>query len=326
MGDFRLERSTGLLSTSRALDRERKAKYVLTVTALDQGVPPCSASTVVEVAILDINDNSPVFQSSSYTIDVSEDVPESSAVLEVTASDDDEGPNGQVRYYLSHEAQGMFLVDEQSGRIFTAGPLDREKRASYSFQVWALDSAPAAPRNSTAQVTVHVLDINDNAPFFVQDPLIINISSASGQGHRTLATMQAGDKDFGANGSVFYRFANPMKGFAINSLTGAIQATENLQGLTQSQRTLIVEAMDQGSPAQSSFGVVVVYVREQPYRGIRFSRNARDVSLQENAAQGVFGFYYKLFRVFTRYVECCLQRVILSMISVCVLYVFFSMK
>ncbi|KAG5269346.1 hypothetical protein AALO_G00200980 [Alosa alosa] len=286
MGDFRLERGTGVLSTSRPLDREKKAKYALTIMAIDQGTPPRSASTIVEVAVLDINDNSPLFQSSSYTIDVSEDTPESSPVLEVTATDADEGPNGQVLYYLSKEAEGMFLVDEQSGRIFTATPLDREKKASYTFQVWAVDSAPAAPRNSTAQVAVHLLDVNDNSPFFVQDPLVINISSAQAQGHRTLATMRAEDKDFGANGSVFYRFATPVRGFAINSLTGAIQATENLQGLTQSQRTLIVEAMDQGSPAQSSFGVVVVYVREQPYRGIRFSRNTRDVSLQENAAQG----------------------------------------
>lgn len=70
--------------------------------------------------------------------------------------------------------------------------------------------------------------------------------------------MKAEDKDFGANGSVFYRFATPVKGFSINSLTGEIQATEPLTGLTQAQRTLIVEAMDQGTPAQSAQGVVVI--------------------------------------------------------------------
>lgn len=98
--------------------------------------------------------------------------------------------------------------------------------------------------------------------------------------------MKAEDKDFGANGSVFYRFAMPVQGFSINSLTGEIQATKPLGDLTQAQRTLIVEAMDQGSPAQSAQGVVVIYVKEVEYSGIRFSRNARDVSLQENAIQG----------------------------------------
>lgn len=134
-------------------------------------------------------------------------------------------------------------------------------------------------------MTVTVLDVNDNAPFFIQDPLVIEVSSRRSQ--RVLATMKAEDKDFGANGSVFYRFATLVKGFSINSLTGEIQATEPLGDLTQAQRTLIVEAMDQGTPAQSAQGVVVIYVKELEYNGIRFSRIARDVSIQENAAKGL---------------------------------------
>uniref|UniRef100_A0A667Y8M0 Protocadherin-16 n=1 Tax=Myripristis murdjan TaxID=586833 RepID=A0A667Y8M0_9TELE len=285
-GDFRLDRQSGVLSTSRSLDREKKAKYSLTITAQDRGQPPLSSTATVEVTILDINDNSPQFQSSSYTADVSENVPIGSLVLEVKAIDLDEGPNSQVLYFLSHGSQSKFIIDQNTGRIITAAPLDREKTASYSFEVCATDSSPANPRNSTAQVTVYIQDVNDNAPFFIQDPLIVNISASAVSSRQVLATMRAEDKDFGANGSVFYRFASPVRGFTINSLTGDIQATEKLQSLTQSQRTLIVEAMDQGSPAQSSLGVVIIYVREQSYRGIRFSRNARDVSLQENAAKG----------------------------------------
>lgn len=286
-GDFRLDRRSGVLSPSRPLDREKKARYTLTITARDQGSPPLSGTATVEVTILDINDNSPQFPSSSYTADVSEDVPIGSLVLEVTATDPDQGPNSQVMYFLTRGSQGMFIVDQHTGQIITTAPLDREKTASYSFEVCAADSSPADPRNSTVKVTVYIQDVNDNAPFFIQDPLIINVSASSVSSHRVLATMRAEDKDFGANGSVFYRFSRPMRGFTINSLTGDIQATEKLQSLTQSQRTLIVEAMDQGSPAQSSLGVVVVYIKEQSYRGIRFSRNARDVSLQENAARGL---------------------------------------
>lgn len=134
-------------------------------------------------------------------------------------------------------------------------------------------------------MTVTILDVNDNTPIFLQDPLVIEVSTKRSQ--RVLATMKAEDKDFGANGSVFYRFAMPVKGFSINSLTGEIQATKPVADLTQAERTLIVEAMDQGTPAQSAQGVVVIYVKEVEYSGIRFSRNARDVSLQENAVQGL---------------------------------------
>ncbi|CAN9501862.1 unnamed protein product [Ophioblennius macclurei] len=282
--EFQLDASTGALSTSHGLDREEKADYTLEVVATDRGSPALSATVTVKVRVLDVNDNSPVFSKSTYSVEVSEDIVEGSQVLEVSASDPDDELNGKVLYFLSEEAQGAFTVDENSGRITTSAPLDREKSHSYSFQVFAVDLSPAAPRNTSAQVTVNVLDVNDNAPFFIQDPLVVEVSSRRSQ--RVLATMKAEDRDFGANGSVFYRFATAVRGFSINSLTGEIQATEPLGDLTQAQRTLIVEAMDQGSPAQSAQGVVVIYVKEVEYNGIRFSRNARDVSLQENAVKG----------------------------------------
>uniref|UniRef100_A0A8C1QEH1 Protocadherin-16 n=1 Tax=Cyprinus carpio TaxID=7962 RepID=A0A8C1QEH1_CYPCA len=285
-GDFRLDGFSGALSTTRPLDRERKNSYSLKVVVQDHGSPSLSSTATVEISVLDVNDNSPKFGSSSYTVDVSEDAAVGLLVLDATATDVDEGENGQILYFLSQEAKGAFTVHPDTGKITTTALLDREKRASYIFQVYAVDLSPAAPRNTTAQVTISILDVNDNAPFFIQDPLIINVSSGSVSTHQVVATMRAEDKDFGANGSVFYRFAMPVRGFAINSLTGEIQTTEKLQTLTQTQRTLIVEAMDQGSPPQSSLGVVIVYVKEQDYKGIRFSRTARDVTIQENAAKG----------------------------------------
>ncbi|XP_053703389.1 protocadherin-16-like isoform X2 [Synchiropus splendidus] len=283
-GDFQLDSKTGALSASRILDRETREKYHLEVVATDRGSPALSATVMVEVRVLDVNDHSPLFDRSSYTVDVSEDAAEGTRVLQVSASDADEELNGKVLYFLSQEAHGAFAVDESGGWITTSAPLDRERTASYSFQVFAVDLSPAAPRNSSAQVTVVVTDVNDNAPVFLQDPLVIEVSSR--HSHRVLATMKAEDKDFGANGSVFYRFATAVKGFSINSLTGEIQGTAPLAQLTQAQRTLIVEAMDQGSPAQSAQGVVVIFVKEVEYHGIRFSRNGRDVSIQENASKG----------------------------------------
>lgn len=282
-----MDRLSGVLSTSRPLDREVRSRYTLTVTAQDQGHPPLSSTVTVEVTVLDINDHSPRFESSTYTADIPEDIPIGSHVLDVKATDLDQGPNSRVLYFLSSSSHSMFIIDQDTGSIITAAPLDREKIASYTFKVCATDSSPLNPRNATAEVTISVQDVNDNAPFFIQDPLIVNVSIGSVSSRRVLATMRAEDKDFGANGSVFYRFANPVRGFTINSLTGDIQATEKLQSLSQSQRTLIVQAMDQGNPAQSSLGVVIIYLREQIYRGIRFSRTTRDVTLQENASKGL---------------------------------------
>lgn len=70
----------------------------------------------------------------------------------MSAIDVDDGPNGKVLYFLSRDAHGAFTVDENTGVITTSAALDREKWASYNFQVFAVDHSPASPRNSTAQV------------------------------------------------------------------------------------------------------------------------------------------------------------------------------
>ena len=174
--DFHLHTSTGALSTSRGLDRETKAEYTLEIVATDRGSPALSTTVTVEIKVLDVNDNSPVFSKSSYTVEVSEDAAEGYKVLEVSGNgthntcfveniSSTEGVsdfcnkrfhvsnlNGKVLYFLSREAHGAFTVDESTGVITTSAPLDRERWASYSFQVFAVDLSPAVPRNTSAQV------------------------------------------------------------------------------------------------------------------------------------------------------------------------------
>lgn len=70
----------------------------------------------------------------------------------MSAADADDALNGKVLYFLSQDAHGAFAVDEDTGVITPAAPLDREKWPSYTFQVFAVDLSPAAPRNASAQV------------------------------------------------------------------------------------------------------------------------------------------------------------------------------
>lgn len=81
--EFHLDAGTGALSTSRSLDREKKDKYTLEVVATDRGSPALSAVVTVEVKVLDVNDNSPVFSMKSYSVEVSEDAAEGTQVLKV---------------------------------------------------------------------------------------------------------------------------------------------------------------------------------------------------------------------------------------------------
>lgn len=283
--DFTLSPASGKLSTARGLDRERIATYTLTVQACDHGLPPRCASMAVHVRVLDLNDNMPHFAQEAYVVEVPEDLPLGSLVLQLEATDLDEGANGQVSYFLANESLGTFQVESQLGRLTSTQALDRERRAIYSFLALAVDSSPLNPRSASVRITITVQDVNDHTPTFPLSPLTVTLPRNLPL-KRVVATLRAEDNDVGANASILYRLANPTAAFAINTYTGAIQLLQPLGVLSQRQRTLFVLASDLGHPPLSSTGVVVIHLEDEKYQGVRFPRSTSDVTLPENAPPG----------------------------------------
>ena len=63
---FRVDTSSGEISTLTSLDRESVAYYDLVIAAYDGGSPSNTITTTVRVQLNDYNDNAPVFTASSY--------------------------------------------------------------------------------------------------------------------------------------------------------------------------------------------------------------------------------------------------------------------
>ena len=116
-------KQSGEVYVARSLDREKDASYSLAVTATDGTYV---AECVVDVEVLDDNDNGPVCDKHSYSAVVAEDVRSGTHVVTVTAKDADEGINAKQEFYLTGENANMFLIDQQTGDVMTALPLDRE--------------------------------------------------------------------------------------------------------------------------------------------------------------------------------------------------------
>ncbi len=90
-------------------------------------------------------------------------------LYQVTATDEDTAQFGRVTYSItSDNVNGLFDVENTTGRVLVTGNVDRESTTSYSFIVTAEDGGDP-PRQATARVTVTVVDVNDNAPEFVRD-------------------------------------------------------------------------------------------------------------------------------------------------------------
>uniref|UniRef100_A0A8C5MXL6 Protocadherin-16 n=1 Tax=Leptobrachium leishanense TaxID=445787 RepID=A0A8C5MXL6_9ANUR len=286
-GDFSLDASLGTLSTTHPLDRETASNHRLVVQVHDGGNPSLSATTVVSITVLDLNDNAPTFSSGAFSAEVPEDAPVGSLVLQLTAHDLDDGPNGQTKFHLSNGTHGAFHIDPQTGRITTATSLDRERRAAYTFLAWVLDSDPSQPKSAEAIITLTVRDVNDNPPTFLRSPFHVNLSRNTPT-KRALAAMRAEDKDAGANASILYRLApaSTTGGFSVDPYTGEVRLLEPLENMSPKERTVFVVASDLGEPSLSSTAVLVIHLREEATQGPRFPRDSTDINLAENSPKG----------------------------------------
>uniref|UniRef100_A0A673G439 Cadherin EGF LAG seven-pass G-type receptor 3-like n=1 Tax=Sinocyclocheilus rhinocerous TaxID=307959 RepID=A0A673G439_9TELE len=92
-GDFTIEPTSGIVRTVRRLDRESVPFYELTAFAVDRGVPPQRTPVHIQVSVMDVNDNAPVFPADDFEVLVKENSAVGSIVAQITATDPDEGPN-----------------------------------------------------------------------------------------------------------------------------------------------------------------------------------------------------------------------------------------
>lgn len=150
------------LVLEHALDREEEASHHLVLIASDGGDPRRSSTVHIHVTVLDTNDNAPVFAQPIYRVKVPENVVPGTLLLTVSASDPDEGANGEVAYRfwkISEKQSPLFHLSEKTGEITTAGSLDYEECAFYEMEIQAEDVGALLGRT---RVLISVEDVNDN--------------------------------------------------------------------------------------------------------------------------------------------------------------------
>uniref|UniRef100_A0A4W5NWW5 Cadherin EGF LAG seven-pass G-type receptor 1b n=1 Tax=Hucho hucho TaxID=62062 RepID=A0A4W5NWW5_9TELE len=170
-GDFFIEPYSGIIRTARKLDRENVPVYNLKAFAVDKGFPPLKASMDVQVSVLDINDNAPVFEKDELYVYVVENSPVGSIVARITATDPDEGTNAQILFQIVEgNVPEIFQLDIFNGNLIALTDLDYESKMEYTIIV----QATSAPLVSRAIVHIRLLDVNDNDPVLRDFEIIFN--------------------------------------------------------------------------------------------------------------------------------------------------------
>lgn len=265
---FRIDAKTGIVTTRSSLDREITPFYSLLIQASDVGLVSDrkTATTTVEITVLDDNDNYPQFTEKSYTTEVQEDINwlNNPVIAKVKAMDSDSAMNAAVRYSLiGGNTQGHFVIDSLSGDITVVSPLDYESARSYRLVVRAQDTGSPAKSNTT-QVLVKIKDVNDNDPKFYtslfQESVVENVPV----GH-SIVRVQAYDSDDGNNSLISYSIQPnryPKMPITINKDSGWITTTRILDREESSLYDFNVLASDHGSPVRSATASVIIRIQD----------------------------------------------------------------
>lgn len=283
---FSLDKDTGVLKTVGQLDRETQAKYSLTAHVQDRDKPVWECSSQLEILVSDLNDNPPKFTMTSYSTTLPEDVEVGTLVTKVHATDDDIGINRKVRYEFIDSADGHFLIASDSGIVTLAKPLDRETKAMYNVTVQALDQG-TPQLASVATLIVNVQDINDNPPEFTSKFYFARVPEIVAVG-MDVARVLATSKDTGVNAEVYYSIVggNEHKKFQIDTQTGVITISEQLDYERAKDYFLTIQAIDGGVPPLSNHATVNITVTDCNDNAPIFNEVSYRAAIREDAKIG----------------------------------------
>ncbi|XP_007942209.1 protocadherin-15 [Orycteropus afer afer] len=260
--------SNGSIYTAVKLNREVRDYYELVVVATDGAVHPRHSTLTLAVKVLDIDDNSPVFTNSTYTVIVEENLPAGTTFLQIEAKDVDLGANVSYRI-RSPEVKHFFALHPFTGELSLLRSLDYEafpeQEATITFLVEAFDIYGTMPPG-IATVTVIVKDMNDYPPVFSKRIYKGMVAPDAVKG-TPITTVYAEDADPpGLPASrVRYRvddvqFPYPASIFDVEEDSGLVITRVNLNEEPTTIFKLVVVAFDDGEPVMSSSATVKILV------------------------------------------------------------------
>nr|XP_044993449.1 cadherin-23 [Jaculus jaculus] len=289
-GKFSVGYRDAVVRTVVGLDRETTAAYTLVLEAIDNGPvgKRRTGTATVFVTVLDVNDNRPIFLQSSYEASVPEDIPEGHSIVQLKATDADEGEFGRVWYRILHGNHGNHFRIHVSNGLLVRGPrpLDRERNSSHVLMVEAYNH-DLGPMRSAVRVIVYVEDVNDEAPVFTQQQYNrLGLRETAGIG-TSVIVVRATDRDTGDGGLVNYRILSGAEGkFQIDEGTGLIVTVGYLDYETKTSYLMNVSATDRAPPFNQGFCSVYVTLLNELDEAVQFSNASYEAAIVENLALG----------------------------------------
>ena len=284
---LQINATTGKVQIASRLDREINSILTITIAARDLGTPPMEDTINIIITLLDVNDYVPKFVNLPYVGTVTEEELDSVVTVAIEAVDLDEGPGGIVNYSIIWQSSGNFSIDAITGELQVIGTLDREEAPIITVTVCAHDNPinQSLRLSSEVNVTINVLDINDNDPTFGASILTAGVLDIANPG-TVVTTLQATDDDAGSNAELRYEKVLGDITFVIMD-NGTVIVNDMLHFETQSLYSYTVRAWDFGSSPRFSDALFYIQIHNVNENRPRLRRRIFSVNLTENATVGM---------------------------------------
>ncbi|XP_030251993.1 protocadherin alpha-8-like [Sparus aurata] len=266
---FELDRITGQIQLTGALDFEESEIYKLDIQASDRGTPPLTSRCKVIVKIKDVNDNPPEIEVTSLSNTVSEDSKPGTVISLISVTDKDSGANGKIISRIANEVPFELKPSykENIYSVVTNIFLDREEVSHYEIIIKATDCGEP-PLSTFKTLSIQISDVNDNRPHFGQNQLQFYMSENNVAGV-PIFSVSATDNDVNENAAISYHVVrggseNDVTSFLnINSDNGQISALKSFDFEVLKTFQFQVVATDSGTPSLSSNVTVNVFILDQ---------------------------------------------------------------
>lgn len=272
------------------LDREQQSAHQMVLTAVDGGAPERSGTAQIDITVLDANDNAPVFDQSFYRVRLAENAPKGTVVIQLNASDLDEGTNADITYSFSGHApmkvRQLFSVDSRTGEVKVKGLIDYEKARMHEIYVQAKDKGPSAVAVH-CKVLVNVLDRNDNLPEVILTSVSTPVQEDASPG-TVIAVISVTDRDSGENGNVDCEIPHHVPFQLHSSFKNyyTLVTSDFLDREAVAEYNVTLTARDSGSPALFTRKTLLVQVSDVNDNPPHFKQPSYTVYLTENNAPG----------------------------------------
>ena len=287
---FAIHNASGEITLKQPLRYQDGSSYTLSVTARDRNPESLTTLAKVIIHVQDVNDNPPQITvnalTSSGSVEISEGVEPESLVAHISVADPDSGPGGEFSCYIDSP---KFTTQQLYGgieyKVVTSDYFDREKIDSYDLNFICNDLGDP-PLTSTVQISVTVLDENDNAPVFSQNTYTAILKENNDIGAH-ITTVTATDLDLMDNGEIEYRALGDANSLiTINPETGDITARMSFDYENNQRLELPIIAVDHGQPPLTGTATLIISFTDEDDSKPEFTQSQFTFEIPENQPMG----------------------------------------